>query len=118
MRLSFLEQRHGEKALAFKELIRYDSVCLPPGSKIPVILPPFVFESERRSLLRAALDARYARLYGLDRDDLRYILDPADLMGPDYPSETFRVLKEKETAEYGEYRTRQLVLDAWDREEG
>jgi len=41
------------------------------------------------------LDARYARLYGLSRDDLRYILDPADLMGPDYPSETFRVLIEE-----------------------
>jgi hypothetical protein len=117
MRLSFLEQRHGEKALAFKELTQYDSALLPPDSKIPAILPPFVFDPERRSLLRAALDARYARLYGLDRDDLRYILDPADLMGPDYPSETFRVLKEKEIAEFGEYRTRRLVLEAWDREE-
>jgi hypothetical protein len=64
------------------------------------------------------LDARYARLYGLSRDDLRYILDPADLMGKDYPSETFRVLKEKEIAEYGEFRTRRLVLEAWDGEEG
>jgi hypothetical protein len=36
---------------------------------------------------------RYARAYGLTRDELRYILDPADVMGPDYPSETFRVLK-------------------------
>jgi hypothetical protein len=38
-------------------------------------------------------------------------------MGVDYPSETFRVLKEKEIAEFGEYRTRRLVLEAWDREE-
>jgi hypothetical protein len=37
-------------------------------------------------------------------------------MGVDYPSETFRVLKDKEMAEYGEYRTGRLVLDAWDRE--
>ncbi|MBX6364485.1 MAG: hypothetical protein IRZ00_11510, partial [Gemmatimonadetes bacterium] len=57
----------------------------------------------------------YARLYGLTRDELRYILDPADVMGPDYPSETFRVLKEKEEREFGEYRTRRLVLEAWDR---
>jgi hypothetical protein len=35
-------------------------------------------------------------------------------MGEDYPSETFRVLKDKEMAEFGEYRTRRLVLEAWD----
>lgn len=79
------------------------------------VLLPFVFLPERRACIRAELDAYYARLYGLSRDDLRYILDPQDLMGPDYPSETFRVLKEKEIAHYGEYRTRRLVLEAWDR---
>jgi len=31
------------------------------------------------------------------------------------PSQTFRVLKEKEESKYGEYRTRRLVLEAWDR---
>jgi hypothetical protein len=34
--------------------------------------------------------------------------------GPDYPSETFRVLKKNEIAKYGEYRTARLVLEAWD----
>jgi hypothetical protein len=77
--------------------------------------PPFRFEPERRALLRAELDAYYAHLYGLTRDELRYILDPADLMGPDYPSETFRVLKNNELSQFGEYRTQRLVLDAWDR---
>ena len=33
----------------------------------------------------------------------------------DFPGETFRVLKEKEEKQYGEYRTRRLVLEAWDR---
>ena len=91
--------------------------------------------------LRAELDAWYARLYGLTRDELRYILDPHGLSdaeleditsdwedptcsGPHllpenptttFPGETFRVLKEKETAKHGEYRTRRLVLEAWDR---
>lgn len=32
-----------------------------------------------------------------------------------FPGDTFRVLKEKETAKFGEYRTRRLVLEAWDR---
>lgn len=75
---------------------------------------PFRFDPERRSLLRAELDAFYAHLYGLSRDELRYVLDPADVMGPDYPSETFRVLKNNEIREFGEYRTQRLVLEAWD----
>jgi hypothetical protein len=77
---------------------------------------PFPWNEDRRALLRAELDAWYARAYGLSRDDLRYILDPADLLGPDYPSETFRVLKKNEIAKFGEYRTQRLVLDAWDRQ--
>ena len=76
---------------------------------------PFIWDPERRAVLRAELDAYYARLYGLTRDELRYILDPVDVMGEDYRSETFRVLKEKELRAFGEYRTRRLVLEAWDR---
>lgn len=76
--------------------------------------PPFKWDAERRAHLRAELDAYYARLYGLTRDELRYILDPADIYGPDFPGETFRVLKEKEIKMYGEYRTQRLVLAAWD----
>ena len=76
---------------------------------------PYRWDETRRALLRAELDAWFARAYGLTRDELRYILDPADVRGPDFPSETFRVLKEKELAKFGEYRTRRLVLEAWDR---
>jgi len=104
-------------------------------------LPPFKWDEERRAVLRAELDAYYARLYGLNRKQLRYILDPhglserelEDILDPwedptcsgphllpekpalEFPSETFRVLKEKEERLYGEYRTRRLVLDAWAR---
>lgn len=78
--------------------------------------PPFGFDPERRAQLRAELDAYYARLYSLTRDELRYILDPADVMGEDYPSETFRVLKNNELRQFGEYRTRRLVLEAWDKQ--
>jgi hypothetical protein len=79
--------------------------------------PPLTWDEDRRGLLRAELDAWYARAYGLTRDELRYILDPADVTGPDYPSETFRVLKNNEKARYGEYRTARLVLAAWDAQE-
>jgi hypothetical protein len=79
--------------------------------------PPFAWDEDRRALLRAELDAWYARAYGLTRDELRYILDPADVKGPDYPSETFRVLKKNEIARWGEYRAARLVLAAWDAQE-
>lgn len=36
-------------------------------------------------------------------------------MVPDYSSETFRVLKNNEERNFGEYRTQRLVLEAWDR---
>ena len=78
---------------------------------------PFGWDEDRRAHLHADLDAFYARAYGLTRDELRYTLDPADVKGTDYPSETFRVLKDKEVSQYGEYRTCRLVLAAWDRME-
>jgi hypothetical protein len=77
--------------------------------------PPFAWEEDRRAQLRAELDAWYALAYGLSRDELRYVLDPKDVMGADYPSETFRVLQNNEMRIYGEYRTRRLVLTAYDR---
>jgi hypothetical protein len=86
---------------------------VPEPSHIP--LKPFKWDETRRAQIRAELDAWYAVAYGLSRDELRYILDPADVMGPDYPSETFLGLKNSEIREYGEYRTRRLVLEAWDR---
>lgn len=76
---------------------------------------PFLFDPQRRSILRAELDAYYARLYGLSREDLCYILDPESVMGENYPSETFRVLKNNEMSEFNEYRTQRLVLEAWDK---
>jgi hypothetical protein len=71
----------------------------------------------RRALVRAELDAVFAHLYRLRRDDLRFILDPREVMGEDYPSVTFPGLKRNETGNplIGEYRTRRLVLEAWDR---
>jgi hypothetical protein len=76
--------------------------------------PPFAWDENRRAQLRAELDAFYARAYGLTRHELRYVLDPADVKGPAYSSETFRVLKKNEIARFGEYRTARLVLAAYD----
>lgn len=97
------------------ELVYTTDDLQPFAQDMGYVGDPFPWDLERRALLRAELDAYYAYLYGLTRDELRYILDPADLYGDDFPSETFRVLRKNEIKEYGEYRTQRLVLEAWDR---
>ena len=77
-------------------------------------LPPFKWDGDRRAKLKAELDAYFALLYGLEREELQYVLDPHSVYGADFPSETFRVLKEKDIRNYGEYRTQRLVLEAYD----
>lgn len=75
----------------------------------------FIYDPEKRALLQAELDAIFAHLYGLTTEDLRYVLDPEDVCGEGCINETFRVLKDNEIRQYGEYRTKRLVLDAWNR---
>ncbi|HLO16901.1 MAG TPA: hypothetical protein VK206_18850 [Anaerolineales bacterium] len=50
------------------------------------------------------------------KSELRYILDPKEVYGEDFPGETFRVLKEKEVKQFGDAprRTRRLVLEPRD----
>ena len=76
---------------------------------------PWVYSPERRAVLQAELDAIFAHLYGLNTEDLRYILDPEDVCGKGCINETFRVLKDNELRQYGEYRTKRLVLEAWNK---
>jgi hypothetical protein len=64
---------------------------------------PFVWDDDRRALLRAELDGAFFHLYGVKRDDLDYIM------------ETFPIVKRKDEAAFGEYRTKRLILDVYDR---
>lgn len=64
--------------------------------------------------VNAELDGWCALAYGLSRDERRYVLDPKEVMGADYPSEAFRVLQSNEIKKHGEYRTARLVLAAYD----
>lgn len=64
--------------------------------------PPFVWDDERRAVLRAELDAAYFHLYGLDRDEVDYVLD------------TFPIVKRKDEARFGEFRTKRLILEIYD----
>jgi len=68
--------------------------------------PPFKWNEERRAQLRAKLDAIYFHLYGISRDDVAYILD------------TFPIVRRKDEAKYGEYRTKRMTLEKYDEYEG
>ena len=70
--------------------------------------PPFRWDAERRHRLKSELDAIYARMYHLERDELAWILDPQE------PSVSFPGLKRAEIEEFGEYRTQRYVLQAFD----
>ena len=64
--------------------------------------PPFRWDEERRALLRAELDAGYCHLYGVERDDVDYIMD------------TFPIVKRKDGQRHGEYRTKRFILEIYD----
>lgn len=65
--------------------------------------PPFHWDSERRALLRADLDAGFLHIYGLDREEAEHVLD------------SFFVVRKYEERDFGEFRTKRLVLEAYDR---
>lgn len=74
---------------------------------------PFVYDEARRGVLKAELDVFFAKKYGLTEEEFRYILDPKDVKGENFPSESFRSLRDDEISRFGEYRTRRLALEAW-----
>ena len=66
------------------------------------------------------VDSSASNQKGLDaqKKSLRQIcniLDPEDVCGKGCINETFRVLKERELRELGEYRTKRLVMEAWNK---
>jgi hypothetical protein len=63
---------------------------------------PFVWNEARRFLLRCELDALYFHLYGIVRADVDYIM------------ETFPIVKRKDEAEFGEYRSKRVILEIYD----
>lgn len=65
--------------------------------------PPFHWDAERRGLLRADLDAAFLHIYGLDRDEAEHVL------------ESFFVVRKYDERDFGEFRTKRLVLEAYDR---
>ncbi|KWW99035.1 putative type II DNA modification enzyme [Carbonactinospora thermoautotrophica] len=62
--------------------------------------PPFRWDEERRFLLRAELDAAFFHLYGVDRDDVDYVLD------------SFRAFRNNDPERFA--RTKATILEIYD----
>ncbi|WP_331449222.1 Eco57I restriction-modification methylase domain-containing protein [Streptomyces prasinus] len=64
---------------------------------------PYRWDEARRRHIRTELDALFFHLYGVSREDTAYILD------------TFPIVRRKDEAKYGTYRTKELILTEYDR---
>jgi len=65
--------------------------------------PPFGWDGERRLHLRCELDAAFFHLYGIRRAEVDHIM------------ESFPIVKRRDRALHGEYRTKLLIVELYDR---
>jgi hypothetical protein len=73
------------------------------GTDFSYARQPFRWDQERRALLRAEIDAAFFHLYGLSRDVVDYVLD------------TFPLVRKSDIKAHGEYRTKRVTLEIYDR---
>lgn len=81
----------------------YTSYSLEPFARdLGYTGKPFAWDVERRFALRCELDAAFFHLYGIGREDVDYIM------------ETFPIVKRHDEEEFGEYRTKRVILERYD----
>ncbi|MFF8945716.1 Eco57I restriction-modification methylase domain-containing protein [Streptomyces sp. NPDC014864] len=85
--------------------LAYNSRFLAPFAKdLGFQGRPFRWNRDRRAAVRAELDALFFHFYGVSRRDVSYVMD------------TFNIVKRAEEAAFGGvYRTKELILDIYDR---
>ena len=66
--------------------------------------PPFRWDEERRTPIRAELDAAYFHLYGLGQDEVEHVMDSFDALRR----------REEKPQNFGEFRTKRLILERYD----
>ena len=66
--------------------------------------PPFRWDVERRTYIRAELDAAYFHLYGLERDEVEHVMESFDALRR----------REEKPQNFGEFRTKRLILERYD----
>ncbi len=94
-RLHWIRSRVLELTYTAWDLERFAADCGYRG-------PPYRWDDSRRFVMRCELDAAYFHLYGIGRDDVDYIMD------------TFPIVRRKDEAVHGEYRTKRVILEIYD----
>ena len=75
---------------------------VPLAKELGFTCGPFRWNSERRTRLRAELDAAFFHLYGFSREELDHAMD------------SFTTLKASDERQHGAYRTKRLILERYD----
>jgi hypothetical protein len=63
---------------------------------------PFRWDDDRRFLVRCELDAAFLHLFGIDRESASHVFD------------AFTIVRSREEEAHGEYRTKRVILEAYD----
>ena len=82
--------------------LTYTSTDLNDFGKAFELTIPHQWNDKERFQLQSELDAIYAHLYSLEKEEMDYIL------------ETFPIVKRKDIAKYGSYRTKETILQLYD----
>lgn len=72
------------------------------ADSVGCVTPPFKWDPTRRPTLQAEIDAAALHLFGMDKEQVEWILD------------SFTVLRKYEERDHKEFRTKRLVLAAYD----
>ncbi len=76
--------------------------------------PPFRWHEERRFLVRSELDAAYFHLYGIERNDVDYIMDTFPIVKRKDIARTEVKDNSGEVTQEGRYRTKDTILEIYD----
>ncbi len=96
---TFVRARVLELTFTTHRMAGYAAEAVPEGTQVGA---PFRWLPERRGQLTAELDAAMLHLYGVDRPDAEHVLD------------SFPVVRRYDERDHGEFRTKRLVLGAYD----
>ncbi|QIK72256.1 hypothetical protein G7070_08195 [Propioniciclava coleopterorum] len=89
----------GSRAL---RLILDSDEMLQVSREFDATLPNDPWDADQRRWVRAELDAGCFHLFGIVRSDVDYVM------------ETFPIVKRKDEAEFGSYRTKEQILEVYD----
>jgi len=83
--------------------------------------PPFQWDEERRHIIRCELDAAFFHIYLGDEKEWNekgskelWSYFPTPRHATEYILDTFRILRERDEAAYGTYRTKETILEIYD----